>query len=438
MKFLLCVVDTELKSRIAAACALMGADAIQKTLPELLKKPLQSGQWLITDLDTASLRQIIAHVRHSRLDPGRMVIRLIDQPWYDYCYHDIPIFASLVRPHDALAASEVICKLAKTRPFEESQSPSQSVSSETLDPLAPCFTRSQPMRALREQILKIAGIAVDTVLLGPTGSGKDTLAQWLHRQSGRSGEFVHLNCAALPDTLFESELFGVTAGAYTGAQKDRPGLLERADQGTLYLDEIDSLSLSSQAKLLTALQYRGACRLGGHRFVASDFRVVASTKQRFEDLVARATFRQDLHFRLSVSTLRIPALAERLEDLLALYSHFLNEAALQYQLVKPELSRIQEEHLLSHIWPGNVRELRAFAQRHVIGLANFDDDKAGGAQGGGLKEQLAAYEQALIEASLRRHGGSVKLASAELQIPVHALYYRLKKTELAESEATSD
>ncbi|MDH4396486.1 MAG: sigma 54-interacting transcriptional regulator [Limnobacter sp.] len=424
INILICIESEELRSRLVAAAAILQANLIERSHQQLLSQKLKPSTWLITDYPLSALRTMIQYVRKQGLDPSRCIIRLIDKPWYEYCYHDIPIFASLVKPQDALSAAEVIQKLSLTLPFEQT---AESEPLEESDPFHSQFVRSLAMRQLVESASRIAKLPVDTVLLGPTGAGKDTIAQWLHKRSKAKGRFIHVNCAALPDTLFEGEMFGSEAGAYTGATKDRAGLIEQAHQGTLYLDEIDSLNLQNQAKLLTALQYRGATRLGGQKFVSSEFRVIASTKVDLERMVELASFRQDLYFRLNVSTLRIPALHERLEDILQLYRHFLKEAGNAYHLPIPELSVDEEDHLLSHHWPGNIRELKAFAQKHVIGFVPFDFKASRPAFG--LKERLLAYEKAVLQTCIDRNKGSIRLASQELGIAPHSLYYRLKKLE---------
>lgn len=427
INILISIESAELKGRLVAASALLQANLLVKAKSQLLQGKIPPNTWIIIDFDLDDLRQLIRCVRAQGGEPQRCLIRLIDRPWYEYCYHDIPIFASLIKPADALSAAEVIKKLSLTQAFDSLPQAQSEESTAELNPLDERFVRSPVMQQLHAQVSTVARLPVDTVLLGPTGAGKDTIAHYLHAQSASPGRFVHLNCAAIPDTLFESELFGVTAGAYTGALKDRPGLLEQAHQGTLYLDEIDSLNLTNQAKLLNALQYRGATRLGGQRFIASEFRVIASSKVKLEELVGQGLFRQDLFFRLNVSTLKIPALCERLEDILALYRYYLAEASQSYQLPTPELSADEEDFLLSQAWPGNIRELKSFAQRHVIGFAPFEYPTP--RAGFGLKERLVAYERAVLNATLERHHGSVKAASQELGLPPHSLYYRLKRLE---------
>ncbi|WP_334119831.1 sigma 54-interacting transcriptional regulator [Limnobacter sp.] len=426
----LCIESQELKSRLRAAAMLMQASVHELSLDELLAKRNLPAHWVLVDHGLEQLGGLIQRFKQLGRKPDSQIIRFIDKPWQDYVYHDIPIFASIVRPADPLAAVHILEKLTKTKPLQFGV---KVPANDQLGPYAAEFIRSQPMQYAVSQLQLLKQLPVDTVLIGPTGAGKDTAARWLHAQSGVNGDFIHVNCAALPEQLFEAELFGVMAGAFTGAQKDRPGKLELANNGTLYLDEMDSLPLSCQAKLLNALQYRGATRLGGNSFYKSSFRVIASTKASLPDLVRQHKFREDLHFRLSVSQVRIPCLAERLEDIIPLYRHFLEEVALQFRLDVPALSVEECDELLSKPWPGNVRELHAFAQRHVIGLGSpcgdMDDVPLGVT---GLKQRLLAFERAVLVQALQTHGGCARLASESLGIPLHSMYYRMKRFDLLE------
>jgi DNA-binding NtrC family response regulator len=288
---------------------------------------------------------------------------------------------------------------------------------------------------------RIAPLGVDVLLQGETGAGKDTLAREIHRASGRPGRFVALNCAAIPESLAESELFGHEAGAFTGAARAREGKLETADKGTLYLDEIDSMPLGTQAKLLRALQDRGVERLGGSRFYRADFRVVASTKVALPQLVHEGRFRQDLYFRLNVVRIVLPSLRELGENILPFFERFVREAATRHGLPVPSLDASLRTQLQRHPWPGNVRELANAAERHTLGLPPLDDDLPIGApttvdpihhatsieaQNGALRDRLRAFERDVIVTTLKSHQGSVAKASTELQVPLNTLYYRIK------------
>ncbi len=426
----LCIDSDELKCRLRAAAALMQADVHEISLSELIKKRRLPSHWVLVDQELEGIGELVDHFKAMGKRPEGQIIRFIEKAWPEYVYHDIEIFASIVKPVDPLAAVRILQRLIKTKPLSFSRATDESGS---LGPYANDFVRSAPMVAAVAQLQILKHLPVDTVLLGPTGAGKDTAARWLHEQSGCKGDFIHVNCAALPEQLFEAELFGVTAGAFTGAHKDRPGKMELANEGTLYLDEIDSLPLSCQAKLLNALQYRGAPRLGGHIFFQSSFRVIASTKVSLPDLVQAGKFRADLHFRLSVSQVTIPALASRLEDILPLYLHFLRQVAAQFSMAVPSLSTEEVDELLSKCWPGNVRELHAHAQRHVLGLGSVLTGVGAPPASSGLKDRLLVFEKVLIQRALESSNGCVKAASEQLGIPVHSLYYRLKRFEILES-----
>ncbi len=227
--------------------------------------------------------------------------------------------------------------------------------------------RSPAMREIAAQVAQVAAYADTTVLLqGESGTGKDVVAHAIHALSRRSAyPFVDINCAALPDTLLETELFGVEAGAFTDARVAREGYLLRADGGTLFLDEIGSMPLPLQAKLLRFLETRSFRRVGSTREVHVNLRVISATNVDLAAAVARRAFRDDLYYRLQVITLRLPSLRERPEDIDPLVAHFLR----QFSLDEVEPLRISDEAmalLARYAWPGNARELRSVIQRGQI------------------------------------------------------------------------
>ena len=272
---------------------------------------------------------------------------------------------------------------------------------------------------------RIARVAVDIVIEGETGVGKDTLARKIHAISGRPGRYIGINCAAVPENLVESEFFGVEAGAFTGAMKARPGKIEAANNGTLYLDEIDSMPIWMQAKLLRALQERGCERLGSTRFVPSDFRTIASSRVPLERMVAAGHFRSDLYYRLNVVSLTLPALRNRSSDVPKLFQRFVKQACdvmkLPYPIMTPEV----ETTLATYDWPGNLRELRAAASRFALNQSPVPT-KTSLDNSVPLKDRMRGIERALIASALERHGGSVQHTSQELKIPAYTLYYRIK------------
>jgi DNA-binding NtrC family response regulator len=227
---------------------------------------------------------------------------------------------------------------------------------------------SEAMERLRKLVIQIAQSEARTILvLGESGTGKELVARALHFESERRGfPFVEVNCAAITETLFESELFGHEKGAFTDAHGLKKGLMEHADRGTLFLDEIGEMAPPSQAKLLRALQERAFRRVGGTRDIKVDVRVVAATNRSLDGLVREGRFREDLFYRVSVIPIAIPPLRERPDDILPLARHFLALASRDAGKTTKALTPTAEQRLLSYGWPGNVRELRNLIERAVI------------------------------------------------------------------------
>jgi len=293
--------------------------------------------------------------------------------------------------------------------------------------------RSDAMVRLRAQVRAIAATEADVLIQGATGSGKEVAARALHRGSPRSDKpFVHINCAALPADLIESELFGHEAGAFAGATRARFGKFEHARGGTVFLDEIDAMSQPVQAKLLTAIQNRTVTRLGSNDPVSLDVRFIAASKQDLEAEAAAGTFRPDLLYRLNVVTLRIPDLEDRREDIPRLFTHLVAEAAARYKRPIPAIPGAVLTAVAARAWPGNVRELRNAADRFALGLDL--DIGAGAVETGGagnLAGRMAEHEKALIAASLAAHGGSLKDTYEALGLSRKALYEKMQKHGLS-------
>lgn len=275
-----------------------------------------------------------------------------------------------------------------------------------------------------------AFLDMDLLLCGETGSGKDTLANHLHERSSRSGPFVGMNCAAIPEQLAESQLFGVVNGAFTGVCRSRKGYIEASDGGTLYLDEIDSMPLSLQAKLLRVLETRGVERLGSTTFIPVDLRIIASAQRPLDKLVEQGLFRRDLFFRLNVLTIHLPALRKRREQILPLFDQFTQSAAADFGRPVPVLDSARVQLLLSHDWSGNIRELKSAAKRFVLGLPLLDADADAveiRRPAPDLRAQLRMIEKTLIEDALKRHRQNVAAVVQELEIPRRTLYHRMKE-----------
>lgn len=290
--------------------------------------------------------------------------------------------------------------------------------------------RSAAMVRLRGQIEAVAGTDADVLVVGETGSGKEVVARALHDYGPRAtGNFVAINCAALPAEIFESELFGHEPGAFTGAQKQRVGKLEHANGGTVFLDEIESMPLELQAKLLRAIEQRSIERLGSNQTIPLDVRFVAATKFDLEKEGDKGTFREDLYYRLNVITLTIPPLRERKDDIALLFFHLARDARARYRREIPDIDPALEAELLVRDWPGNVRELRNFADRFVLGMwTGLETDADPDAERpSNLANQVAAFEKAAIETELSRHGGQLKPVYESLGISRKGLYDKMKR-----------
>ena len=288
--------------------------------------------------------------------------------------------------------------------------------------------RSPAMQQLRELIANVADTNANVLIEGETGTGKELVARCLHDFSRRqSKQFVALNCGGLPESLFESEIFGHEAHAFTGAGKRRIGKIEHADGGSLFLDEIESMPLNLQIKLLRVLQEHSLERLGSNQSVAVDCRVIAATKSDLDELGKRGEFRSDLYYRLNVVTLELPPLRERREDIALLFEHFLQLAALRFDRAVPELDRQTLAALSAHDWPGNVRELRNVAERFALGLLVFK--KSGQADNNtlGFNEAVEAFERSLLSAALERHAGNLSQAAQTLGMAKTTLFDKVKK-----------
>ncbi|SFP69402.1 sigma-54-dependent transcriptional regulator [Pseudomonas borbori] len=289
--------------------------------------------------------------------------------------------------------------------------------------------RSPAMQRLRELIANVADTGANVLIEGETGTGKELVARCLHDFSRRqSKQFVALNCGGLPESLFESEIFGHEAHAFTGAGKRRIGKIEHAHGGSLFLDEIESMPLNLQIKLLRVLQEHSLERLGSNQPIAVDCRVIAATKADLDQLGRAGQFRSDLYYRLNVVSLELPPLRERREDIGLLFEHFLQLAALRFDRPPPALDHPTLAALLAHDWPGNVRELRNVAERFALGLPAFKHSGlADGGSGPGFAEAVEAFERNLLGDALARHAGNLSQAAQALGMAKTTLFDKVKK-----------
>jgi transcriptional regulator with GAF, ATPase, and Fis domain len=312
-------------------------------------------------------------------------------------------------------------------------------------------TRNEQMLQLLEQVRQVVDSNISVLVEGPTGSGKDLLARAIHYNSVRRDKrFISVNCAALPETLLESELFGYRRGAFTGADRDKPGLFEEADGGSFFLDEISDMPLSVQAKILRVLEEKEIVRLGESTPRRVDVRVISATNKALKDQMEAGAFRQDLYYRLAGLTFRLPPLNERREDIPLLVEHFLRDSG-------KRISSQALKHLVAYDWPGNVRELDNEVKKLVL-LAGTNDlieadvlsskvlsSKAGSTapamgmpnseeiefnQQYSLYDYLAGFERRFIVKALRERNGVKKHAAAMLNIPESTLRLKIKEYKI--------
>jgi DNA-binding NtrC family response regulator len=313
------------------------------------------------------------------------------------------------------------------------------------------------MREIRALIQTVAPTDARVLILGESGTGKELAAGALHSLSNRrSATYVRINCAAIPDTLLESELFGHERGAFTGALKQKPGRVEEADAGTIFLDEIADMSRPLQAKLLRFLEDGTFTRVGGTQELRVNVRLMAATNRDIIQAIDSGDFREDLFHRLNVVQLRLPPLRQRGNDVVVLANHFLRSFNTSMNRPTRGISKAAVEKLVRHHWPGNVRELRNVIERALIleteseiqpsSLPDFELEaqlRRAGAQpapsqipqDAGLDTILAAYERDLISRLLEQNRFSLNRTAERLKISRHALRYRMQRLNLSAGES---
>jgi two-component system nitrogen regulation response regulator NtrX len=308
---------------------------------------------------------------------------------------------------------------------------------------------SPAMRHLREQVAMAAPTNGRVLILGENGTGKELVARTIHQMSRRrNGPFVEVNCAAIPEELIESELFGHVRGAFTGSVADKPGRFEQADGGTIFLDEIGDMSLKTQAKVLRVLQEQVMERVGGTQRIRVDVRVLAATNKDLPAEIRDGRFREDLYFRLNVIPIFVPPLRDRAEDIPLLADHFMATLAAEYGKRPKRLAPEAAARLQQYPWPGNVRELRNVIERAVVisvgdrvGVADLPDalrrpvassrrgdsepsiDEASDSD---FRDRVRAYETQLILDALERSQGNQTAAAKLLRMPLRTLVHKMK------------
>jgi two-component system nitrogen regulation response regulator NtrX len=359
---------------------------------------------------------------HANVETAVRAVRL---GAYDFLEKPLSLERVVLTAQKAIERRDLVAEVASFRGRRESE--------------IAMFGESPPMRRLKEEIARVAPTDARVLITGENGTGKELVALQIHRLSQRSeSPLVEVNCAAIPEDLIESELFGHVKGSFTGAAEDRRGKFEEADGGTLFLDEVADMSARTQAKVLRALQEGRFTRVGGSRPIASDARVLSATNKNLSEEIGRGAFREDLYFRLAVVPLPVPALRERTDDIPLLARHFLLEASVRFGRKPKTLSPAAVEALQAYRWPGNVRELKNLIERMMILSpaeeirredlpaeirVRFDEGIAPDAP---LRTARDDFERRYILAALKRHRGNVSRTAEALDLERSNLYRKLR------------
>ena len=359
---------------------------------------------------------------HANVETAVRAVRL---GAYDFLEKPLSLDRVVLTAQKAIERRDLLAEIATFRGRGESESA--------------LLGESAPMRRLREEIARVAATDARVLITGENGTGKELVARQIHRLSERgNARLVEVNCAAIPEDLIESELFGHVRGSFTGASEDRRGKFEEADGATLFLDEVADMSAKTQAKVLRALQEGRFTRVGGTRPIESDARVLSATNKNLGDEIRRGAFREDLYFRLAVVPIDVPALRERTDDIPLLAEHFLREASARFGRKPKSLSAPAVDALQAYRWPGNVRELKNLIERLMI-LSPTEEvrredlpaeirDAIGEAiaPNAPLRDARDDFERRYILAALRKNRGNVSRTAEALDLERSNLYRKLK------------
>jgi Nif-specific regulatory protein len=389
------------------------------------------------DLDKQEISYICVPVVLNRKAAGAVAVDLVFKPErdYDYAVRVLRLVASMI----AQAVKVERMADAERQKLIEENTHLREELRERYD-FSHIIGNSSPMRRVYEQIAQVARTNTTVLIRGESGTGKELIAHAIHYNSPRSTKpFVKVSCAALPDSLIESELFGYEKGAFTGALTRKKGRFELAEGGTLFLDEIGDVHLSTQVKLLRALQEREIDRLGGTEPVKVDVRLIAATNKDLEKAIAAGTFREDLHYRLNVFTIFVPPLRERKSDILLLADHFLEKYSIEHHKDIKRISTPAIDMLMAYHWPGNVRELQNIMERSVLvcdsgvihGHHLPPTLQTAEASGTGmhvtLEDAVGAYEKDLIQDALKMSRGNRSKAAKLLGSTERIISYKVRK-----------
>ena len=360
---------------------------------------------------------------HANVETAVRAVRL---GAYDFLEKPLSLERVVLTAQKAIERRDLLAEVAKFRGRRESESE--------------LLGESAPMRKLREEIARVAPTDARVLITGENGTGKELVARHIHRLSERrEAPLVEVNCAAIPEDLIESELFGHSRGSFTGASEDRRGKFEEADGATLFLDEVADMSAKTQAKVLRALQEGRFTRVGGSRAIASDARVLSATNKTLAEEIRRGAFREDLYFRLAVVPIHVPPLRERTDDIPLLAEHFLREASARFGRKPKSLSAAAVEALEAYRWPGNVRELKNLIERLMILSPSEEvqrEDLPSEFREGELAETAVGqaplrdarddFERRYILAALKKNRGNVSRTAEALDLERSNLYRKLK------------
>ncbi|HKF44998.1 MAG TPA: sigma-54 dependent transcriptional regulator [Thermoanaerobaculia bacterium] len=361
---------------------------------------------------------------HANVETAVKAVRL---GAYDFLEKPLSLERVILTAQKAIERRDLLAQVASFRGRSESE--------------ATLLGESPAMEQLRREIARVAPTDARVLITGENGTGKELVARSIHRQSERADSIlVEVNCAAIPEELIESELFGHMKGSFTGAAEDRRGKFEEADGATLFLDEVGDMSARTQSKVLRALQEGRFTRVGGSKAISSDARVLSATNKNLAEEIRRGTFREDLFFRLAVVPIAVPPLRERRQDVPLLARHFLQQASLRFGRRPKTLSPGALEAFEGYRWPGNVRELKNVVERLMI-LSPADEIRREDLPAEILEGEMSSpplppdtplknaredFERRYILAALRRHRGNITRAAEELQIERSNLYRKLR------------
>ncbi len=434
---------------LTASSALEGFEIIRKQDPDLILldiwMPEMDGLTALTELRKQEITTpILIMSGHGNIETAVKATKL---GAFDFMEKPVELDRVLVLIRNALAARDL---------SQENQVLRKQISSKR-----PLIGESAPMKQIQDLIKRVAPTTSSVLITGENGTGKEVIAQTIHALSNRFKKpFIEVNCAAIPEELIESELFGHEKGAFTGATSLRRGRFDLADQGTLLLDEIGDMSLKTQAKVLRILQEQKFERVGGSETHSVDVRIIAATNKDLKQEIAKGTFREDLYFRLNVIRLHVPSLRDRKEDIPLLADFFLKESATLHQKAKRHLSKEGIETLQKYSWPGNVRELRNLIERLVILQAPGEEKEPIGSSelkshldetsmtsatepphgavvlnsGKLLKDAKVDFEREYIVQALRENGWNISKTSQVLGIERSYLHRRMKAFGIEEND----